>query len=204
MKFILASTSPNRQQIFDTLGIQYEVQAPHYEEIIRPDISLETQVELFAKGKAESVAKNIQTDEDFCVMGFDSMVELHGKPLGKPQNRTEAFAMIQSFVGQTQNIVSGVCLIGQCQGKKFKTVFSESSQILFRHDISETEINQFLDFGDWQGRCGGYAVSGTAQFLMQTISGDFSNIIGVPVRRLAQELQTVTGKNIFELIHISH
>ena len=79
MKIILASSSPNRKELFDRLGIAYEIIKPDYEEHINPDISPEAQIQEFALGKAQSVGRiNRSTEqpnnEDYLIMGFDSMI----------------------------------------------------------------------------------------------------------------------------------
>jgi len=96
MKLILASTSPNRRELFDRMGVEYEAIAPDYEEIIDNTLAPFDQVMAFADGKSQSVVDQVRTqfelssNSDFMVMGFDSMIEFQGGSLGKAQSEAEA------------------------------------------------------------------------------------------------------------------
>ena len=194
MKLILASTSPNRRELFDRMGVAYEALAPDYEEIIDHSLEPFAQVEAFALGKGQSVLDQLDFgDEDYLVMGFDSMIEFEGGSLGKAHSAEEAKAMLQRFVGQSQQIVSGFALLGQYQGKKFKIVDHQATKAQFRADITEPELDHYLSFGDWQGKCGAYSILGPGIFFLEFIDGDFQNIIGVPVMRIGQCLKEELG-----------
>ncbi len=195
MKIILASTSENRRRLFERMGFVFEVMAPDYEEIINHDIDPLEQTKEFALGKAESVWQHFaDSDEDVMVLGFDSMIHFQGGSLGKAKNRTEALAMLQSFVGKEQDIVSGMAVLGRYQGKEFREVIHESTNVKFRADITTAEIEKYLEFGDWAGKCGAYSILGTGTWFLEYIDGDFQNIVGVPVLRLGEIIRKVTGE----------
>lgn len=199
MKIILASTSPNRRELFDRMGIHYEAIAPDYEEIIDHSIEPYAQVEAFALGKGASVDDQLNFSEDYLVMGFDSMIEFEGTSLGKAKNKEEAMRMLKSFIGKPQNIVSGFALIGSYQGKKFNLTDHQATSVKFRSDVTEAEIEKYLKFGDWAGKCGAYSILGPGIFFLESLDGDFQNIVGVPVMRIGKHLKKITGHSLIEL-----
>jgi len=186
MKIILASTSENRRRLLDRMNFQFEVIAPDYDA---------GQVQEFALGKAASVWKDLKDEAgDYMVLGFDSMISFKGGSLGKAKDKEEAMQMLQSFVGKTQQIVSGMAVIGRYQGQEFREVIAESTTVKFRSDITVAEIEKYLEFGDWSGKCGAYSILGTGIWFLEYIDGDFQNIVGVPVLALGEIIQRVTGK----------
>lgn len=205
MKIIIATTSINRKKLFQNLGIAYQAVASDYEENIQQNQSTTEQVKIFAQGKAQSVHQKISPDpsEDFCIIGFDSMVDFQGKSIGKPKNAEEAKKQIQIFRGKTQHIISGISLIGRYKNQAFQITRSQSTQLTFRKDFTDTDIQKYLTFDDWQGKCGSYSILGPGIFFLQSIEGDFQNIIGVPVMLMHQMLEEVTGKKIWDLIQKS-
>lgn len=202
MKLILASTSPNRRELFDRMGVAYQAMAPDYEEIIDHSLEPFEQVEAFALGKAQSVLDRLDLgDEDYLVMGFDSMIEFNSGSLGKAHNQEEARAMLKSFVGQPQQVVSGFALLGRYAGKTFSITDHQATSCPWREDITDDEIDHYLTFGDWQGKCGAYSILGPGIFFLEAIEGDFQNIIGVPVMKIGQCLKRELGKSWLELLN---
>ena len=195
MRIILGSTSVNRRELLAKMNFQFEVMAPDYEEIIDPMTEPEDQVKEFALGKAESILDKL-TDEtgDYMVLGFDSMIAFEGGSLGKALDKEEAKKMLTSFIGKSQDIVTGMAVIGKFEGKPFKKVIHESTRVQFREDITEAEIDKYLEFPDWQGKCGAYSILGTGTWFLKSIEGDFQNIVGVPVMRLGEIIMQITGQ----------
>jgi septum formation protein len=134
------------------------------------------------------------------VMGFDSMIEFKAGSLGKAKNKEEARTMLKSFVGQSQQIVSGFTLIGQYQGQPFRIVEHQATTAEFRKDITDHEIEHYLSFGDWEGKCGAYSILGPGILFLDYIEGDFQNIIGVPVIKIGQAIKAKLGLSWLELL----
>lgn len=194
MRIILASTSENRRALFDKMGFSYEVLSPDYEEVIDPDQSPEGQTQEFAVGKAQSVWEQLKHEAgDIMVIGFDSMICFQGGSLGKAKDKADAAQMLQRFVGHEQQIMSGMAVLGRYNGKEFREVVYESTDVKFRSDITEAEIHKYLEFGDWAGKCGAYSILGTGIWFLEYIDGDFQNIVGVPVLKLGEIIKKVVG-----------
>lgn len=195
MKVVLASSSENRRALFEKLGIAFEQMSPEFEEIITEHEPPHDQIQTFALEKAKSVFHKYSTLDDVLVMGFDSMIELDGASIGKPNTKKQALEMIQKFVGRTHEISTGVACVGNWKGKYFEEVALETTTVHFRKDVTNCQIKKFLEFGDWKGKCGAYSILGTGIFLMESYVGDFQNIIGVPVLKLGKMVREVTGKS---------
>ncbi len=199
MKIVLASSSMNRHELFTRMGIEFEQVMPAFEELIAEHEPPHKQIQAFALEKAKSVLHQFSTLESVLIMGFDSMIELDGKSIGKPNTEKEAFAMIKKFIGRTHEISTGVALVGNWKSQYFEKVEMETTKVHFRSDIKDHEIHAFLRFGDWKGKCGAYSILGTGVFLMKSYEGDFQNIIGVPVLRLGKMMREVTGESPLEI-----
>lgn len=202
MKIVLASSSKNRSDLFTKMGIKFEIIPPTYEENIIENMSPVEQIQEFALGKAQSVYEKFKDEENVLVMGFDSMISFEGRSLGKPKTKKNAFEMLQEFVGKPQEIMSGVCLMGNWKGQYFEETFYESTRVQFRNDITNCQIRKYLEFGDWKGKCGAYSILGTGIYFLEHIDGDFQNIIGVPVLKIGEKLREITGKSPFNVLEV--
>ena len=195
MKIILASSSPNRKELLDRMGIAYEVEPPTFEEIIEPDVPAIDQVQEFALGKAKSVLYKIlrllptssgSAQDDILVIGFDSLIQCDGKAVGKAKTKKEAMEQIQFFLGKEQQIITGMAMVGRVNGQDVQAVDYESTPVVFRDDISNCQIRSYLEFGDWKGKCGSYSILGPGIFFLKNIDGDFQNIVGIPVIKMGE------------------
>jgi septum formation protein len=195
MKIILASRSPHRQELLSKMGFRFDVVYPCFEEIIHSDIPPQKQVKHFALEKAKSVFSQFSEDKNIIIMGFDSMIDFEGNSLGKPKTKKAAFQMLQSFVGKKQKVSTGIALIGKWKGKYFEKTSLVNSPVYFRSDITNCQIRRYLEFSDWQEKCGAYSILGTGIFFLKSIDGDFQNIVGVPVLRMGEMIREITGKS---------
>lgn len=203
MKIILGSSSPNRKELFDRMGIDYAVVSPTSDEIVNPDESSIENIERFALEKAQSIFPDKTKppyEGNFLVMGFDSMIEFDGAVLGKAGTKKSAFEMIQSFVGKEQKVTTGMACVGVWKGEYFEKVVHESTPVKFRSDTTNCQIRSYLEFGDYAGKCGAYSILGPGIFLLEKIDGDFQNIIGVPVIKFGEVIREITGKSPLSLL----
>jgi septum formation protein len=168
-ELVLASRSPQRRAILEQLGVPFRVVLPAYEEHDSPGISpLQLALE-HARGKAHSV-------EGPAVLGVDTVVAVEGESLGKPRDVGEAQAMLRRLAGRTHTVHSGLCLI--LPGAERSGV--ASTDVRFR-SLGEDDLRWYVACGEWQGRAGGYAVQGRGAALVEGISGDYPNVVGLPV-----------------------
>jgi nucleoside triphosphate pyrophosphatase len=186
---LLASTSPQRRAILEQLHIPFDVVAPKYDEETRTDADPLTVVREHARGKARSVA---DVAEDRPVVGVDTAVVLEGRIFGKPTHPSAAEQMLEELSGKTHVVVSGLCLLTP----GWEDVEHEATQVAFR-DLAPRELGTYVATGEWEGRAGGYAIQGRGAALVQSIEGDYLNVVGLPaallVRLLAERFSGVYG-----------
>ena len=185
---VLASTSPQRRAILEQLGIPFAVVAPSYVEHDPPDADPVSLVCDHAEGKARSVHV-----EGAVTLGVDTTVHLDGRLYGKPADLDDARAMLGELEGRTHLVLSGLCLLGD----GFTVVEHEVTRVTFRR-LSETEIDVYLDSGEWGGRAGGYAIQGLGARLVAGIEGDYLNVVGLPATLLTDSL-AVHAPNLLQI-----
>lgn len=198
MRIILATGSPTRQEIFRKLGIAFEIHVTHIDETLHEGESMEDAVQRLAAEKAEAAFAEFAHEPNVIVLAFDSLVALEGKVLGKPQDKKEALRWFKLYKGKKVDAFSGVGISGNKDGEYFYSSFLEKSWIHFRKDYSGSEIEDFLSFGDWEGKAGAITVEGAGAWLVDHIEGDFPNVLGVPVLALGDELRK-QGMNPLEI-----
>ena len=179
MDLVLASTSPQRRAILTALGVPFRVAAPDYDEVPIPGMPEEV-VQERALGKARSVAAQT-TDRP--VLGVDTEVVVDGgEVLGQPVDAREARAMLAHLAGREHRVLSGIALIGERE----QLAVAETRVRLVALD--EDELDAYVDRGEWRGRAGGYAIQETGAALVQSIVGDYANVVGLPVALLGELL----------------
>jgi septum formation protein len=130
------------------------------------------------------------------VLGVDTEVVLDGRVLGKPRNVGEARERLEALSGRTHQVLSGVALVSGAlfgPGAKKAPVGTEisersavaASSVTFRA-LDAATIDLYLRSGEWGDRAGGYAIQGLGSILVESLQGDFSNVVGLPVRNLLE------------------
>lgn len=187
---ILASASPRRTELLTQAGIAHQIMPAMCEEkttATKPD---EYVMEL-AEGKAADVAaryKEEHPDENFMVIGSDTVVSIDGKILGKPKTEEEAFTMLSSLQNHTHQVYTGVAVIGYETQKETKKVFCEQSDVEV-YPMTNEEILSYIKTGDCMDKAGAYGIQGHFAIYIKGIHGDYNNIVGLPIARLYQELK---------------
>ena len=177
---LLASTSPQRRNILEQLGIPFEVVAPDYEEHDPPKADAVELVKQHALGKARSVADRADGRP---VLGVDTAVVLGGRLYGKPKNAEEAAEMLDALSGNTHLVVSGLALLTP----SWELVDHVATRVTFR-PLTPRDLAAYLASDEWQGRAGAYAIQGLGAALVQSIDGDYLNVVGLPAALLVSVL----------------
>jgi septum formation protein len=177
---LLASTSPQRPAILHQLLIPHEVVRPEYEEHDPPHAAPVDLVRAHAIGKARSVAARAG---DSPVLGVDTIVSLGGRVLGKPSGPEEAEQMLEALSGKTHVVVSGLCLVT----RGWEVVEHAETRVTFR-PLTPRDIAWYLAHGEWEGRAGAYAIQGVGARLVESIEGDYLNVVGLPAALLVRIL----------------
>ena len=178
MRIILASKSPRRRELLKNLGItDFEVIPAHGEERLVSGLSPEDEVRSIALGKAREVAQACSGDD--VVIAADTLVFLDGEPLGKPASRDDAFRMLRALSGRSHSVLTGVAVI---RGED-ELCECESTRVFFR-DLSDDEIEKYVDSGEPMDKAGAYGIQGRGSVFVPRGEGDYFNVMGLPVARL--------------------
>ena len=180
---ILASSSPRRAQLLDYLGVDFTVLPSNAEETTDPQLSPEEMCMLNAWRKARAVARK---HSDRLVLGADTIVCLGATIFGKPTDIAAARRTLEALQGSTHTVITGLCLT-QLKGHR-ERVFSESTQVAFR-ELSASQIDRYLEAINPLDKAGSYAIQDRGEMIVESVSGSFTNVIGLPLGRLQQELQ---------------
>lgn len=184
-ELVLASSSPSRKMLLEQAGVSFEVVVSGVDETVPASLSPAQTVELLAERKGKAV---LPLRPDKPIISADSVVSIDGLILGKPKDDQEAKATLRRLSGRTHQIFTGVCLLANGR----EEVFHQSTKVTF-YPLTEEEIADYVALGESQGRAGAYGIEGIGVVLVQSIEGDYSNIVGLPVaetlRRLRKLLQ---------------
>ena len=183
MKIILASASPRRKQLLEEAGYLVECIVSGAEEIedhsfAPAELALEN-----AGRKARIVAKNFP---GHVVIAADTVVWKDGRFFGKPSDIEEAFQILKELVGHTHEVVTGVVIYFPDGGT---AIFSESSLVTF-HALDDGEIRAYLETIHALDKAGAYAAQGDNGRIIRNIAGSVTNVIGLPVERVRDALES--------------
>ena len=181
MALILASQSPRRKELLGYITENFTVRVSDAEEVTDPSLSPEETVKALAVLKGEAVATNNPCD---VIISADTIVVLDDKILGKPHSRDEAFGMLSSLSGRNHEVYTGVCVIS---GDK-KLCFAERTEVTFCN-LSEEDINRYIETGEPFDKAGAYGIQGKGSVMISSITGDYYNVMGLPVARLNKLLK---------------
>jgi septum formation protein len=186
---LLASRSPQRRAILEQLGIPFDVVAPRYDEEPEQGADAVDLVRVHARAKARSVASEAG---DRPVLGVDTEVVLDGRIYGKPGDATDAEVMLEELAGKTHLVMSGLCLVTP----GWEIVEHESTRVTFR-PLTARDLATYVATGEWRGRAGAYAIQGRGAALVDSVEGDYLNVVGLPasllVRLLAERFPGTYG-----------
>lgn len=199
---ILASGSPRRKELLEQIGLEFEICPAKGEEVITTTIPHEAVLEL-SRQKAEEVAGGIAAylehgipsqlvgeakGQDILVIGADTVVAYGNKILGKPKDEENAREMLSLLSGNTHSVYTGVtCVFISADGKTGEHSFYEKTDVSMC-PMSQEQIKRYIATGEPMDKAGSYAIQGRCAVYVRKINGDYSNVVGLPVGRLYQEL----------------
>ena len=179
-KLILASASPSRRMLLEQAGLDFEVVVSGVDETVPPDYTPAQTVEALARRKGEAVQA---LRPEAPIIAADSVVSIDGLILGKPKDDEAAKATLRRLSGRTHQLVTGVCLLAEGN----RDVFHHVTQVTF-YPLTEEEIAEYVALGESRGRAGAYGIEGIGVVLVQSIQGDYPNIVGLPVAETIRRL----------------
>lgn len=181
---VLASNSPRRKELMSGLGIDYIVKTlPDIDESYPGDLKGEAIPLFIACEKADAYRSLIAPDE--LVITADTIVWLDGRALGKPSDREEAIRMLHALSGKAHQVITGVCLTTQ----EWQRSFTSTTEVRFAK-LTDEEIEYYVDTYAPMDKAGSYGVQEWIGFVgVQSISGSYFNVMGLPIQKLYGELK---------------
>lgn len=177
-RLILASCSPRRKEILSIFNKELITVSPDADETVGEDLTPPQTVTLLAARKAEAV---LQGHENDIVIGSDTVVYADGKILGKPKDRAEARAMLDTLSGGTHSVFSGAAVI--CGGREYTGC--EETRVTMR-EITDAEKDAYLRSGEGDDKAGAYGIQGMACAFIEKIDGSYHNVMGLPIFTLCK------------------
>ncbi len=183
-KIILASGSPRRSEMLRNIDIDFTViKSDADESDVNPDgIPVSMYVQELALLKATEVYGRVAA-ENALIIGADTVVSIDGEILGKPADEADAFRMLKSLSGRTHQVYTGICVIRSDDG--YSVCESECTDVTFG-ELSDDEIYEYIHTNEPFDKAGGYGIQGKGSLLIRKISGDYFNVVGLPVRKLVK------------------
>ena len=182
-QIVLASGSPRRRELLERIGVtDFLVRVPEVEETFPEGLTPQKVVSHISREKAEA-ASRLCGPEDIIITA-DTMVFLDQARLGKPRDEAHALEMLTALQGRRHTVCTGVSV---CQGDRRLTE-TESTDVFFR-PASEAELRRYIATGEPMDKAGAYGVQGRGALLVERLEGDFFNVMGLPVLRLARMLE---------------
>jgi septum formation protein len=186
-KICLASQSPRRRQLLETLGLKFVCHAPQGDEAEANSKNVESTTQKNSLAKALEIQRAI--NDDSVVVGADTLVTLDDVVLGKPRDRDDAQQMLERLSGKTHRVVTGLTLISKNFGMR---QLAEESRVTFS-SLGAGQISDYLDTKEPYDKAGSYAVQGLGCLFIDRIEGSYTNVMGLPVERFLIELASLTG-----------
>ena len=180
---ILASQSPRRKELLGIICDNFKVIPAVGEEIVPKGLETEKIPEQLAFNKCREVAEN---NPDSLVVGCDTVVVLGDKIMGKPKSDADAFEMLKALSGQTHRVISGTAVYCNDDYHTFTTI----TQVTFK-ELSDSDIRAYIATGEPSDKAGAYGIQGQGCLLVKAFSGDYFNVVGLPVSELADKLAKI-------------
>jgi septum formation protein len=186
---VLASASPRRKELLEKIGLKFQVDPSDFPENLRQDLPPEGLVKFNSIGKASSVAVKYP---DAIIISADTIGVLNDRIIGKPHTAEEAVKMLQSLCGKTHRVITGLTVIDTASGRMLTRTIETKVHI---KKLSPQEIQNYVQSSEPLDKAGAYAIQGLGALIVEKISGDYYNVMGLPLNSLADCLKEL-GVNI--------
>lgn len=181
MALVLASQSPRRKVLMGFITTEFTVDVPTEEEKVEPGTPADEMVQTLALKKARAVAGRHPGD---IIIGCDTVVAVEDEILGKPKSEEDAAAMLHKLSGKEHHVHTGVALVQDDR----EECFVSTTRVKF-YDLEEELVQWYVATGEPADKAGAYGIQGNGSVLVESLSGDYFTVMGLPVGRLYRELK---------------
>ncbi len=186
---ILASQSPRRRALLDRMGLSFAVRVSDADETPPEGASPEGAALAIARRKAETVE---HTPDDVVIGADTTVLTPEGMVFGKPRDRGEAIRMLEGLSGRTHTVITGVAVLRG--GRALERAVC--TRVRFR-TLTDAEIAAYLATGEPYDKAGAYGIQGHAAWFVESVDGDFYNVVGLPLAPLGEMLAEI-GYNVWQ------
>ncbi len=183
VKLILASASPRRIELLKMLGCKFKIIPSKVEEKISPQPSPIQNVKRLSRLKALDVASGIS---EGIVIAADTIVVFNGRILGKPKNKEDARKMLENLSGKEHRVITGLVVVDAKTKRTIQGVVI--TKVRFRK-LNQNLIDKYIASGEPLDKAGAYGIQGKGSLLVESIKGDYFNVVGLPLNILNQLLE---------------
>ena len=185
MRVILASASPRRRELLGKICDNFEIIVKPTDETLDASVHPRDGVEMLAVRKGRATLLSLSEDEagDALIISSDTLVELSGKPLGKPESEEDAYLMLRELSGKRHNVHTGIAL--HVSGKVYSGV--ATTGVYFR-ELSDEEIYGYIKSGEPMDKAGAYGIQGLGGAFVEKTEGDFDTVVGFSLNLLTKLL----------------
>lgn len=185
MKIILASKSPRRRDLIKSIVKNIDFTDNEVDETIEEEKF--TKASDIAKeiARKKAIGNKAFVDKDAAIIGSDTIVVYDNEIFGKPKDREDAFRMLKTLSGNTHSVITGIDIL--LPNGKEDNFFVES--LVTFSPLTDEMINNYIDTGDPFDKAGGYGIQNLPEGYIESISGDYNNIVGLPTEELESHLK---------------
>ena len=184
---VLASASPRRKELLTQIGIKFRTCTSKKEEEI-----LRNKPEDIVKDLSYTKARDVydRGNRDAIVIGADTIVVADEEVLGKPKDAEDAFRMIKKIQGDVHQVYTGVSIIWQQNNNTYVSSFVAMTEVELYY-MSDEEIRNYIELKEPYDKAGGYAIQGYFARYVKQIKGDYNNVVGLPIGKLYQVMNSL-------------
>lgn len=183
-RLLLASASPRRKELLQQMGVEFDVQAVDMDESMRAGESVVEHVQRLAIEKARlGYARASSKANDLAVLAADTVVEVDGEVLGKPENSAQAAAFLARLSGNKHKVHTAVAIVTA----EHEFTALNSSEVEFAQ-LTDAQINTYIETGEPMDKAGAYAIQGLAARFVVNLNGSYSGVMGLPIYETANLL----------------
>lgn len=194
VNYVLASASPRRRELLEQIGMRFAVSPAAGEEVITKDLPWDVVEELSYRKACEVAERCTQGMDDksdtTVIISADTVVACGREIMGKPRDDADAVRMLTKLQGGAHEVYTGVTLFLLGQNGKRTVTFHEKTDVCI-YPMTGGQIASYVATGEPADKAGAYAIQGKFAVYIKSINGEYNNVVGLPVGRLAQELSAL-------------
>lgn len=188
VRLTLVSGSPRRRELLSSLGLPFEVVPTRATELWIGDSPEQIAV---ANARRKVERSTVPNNVSRILLGADTIISVGANVFGKPAGPDSAGRMLSCLSGRWHRVITGYCLVYVCRGNQDSEGVQAGyvvTEVKMRI-IDTSELSSYLCSSEWEGKAGAYAIQGKAAAFVEDLRGDYSNVVGLPVERIRQEIE---------------